>query len=200
MRRKSRILNWVARLLMASSAAAAALLLVAWLTSYRTGTLDVGTPVNRYRSGVEVEAAWGRWHTYLAAARGTAYWGLYKRAADVREDAALRLHWWDAGAVADHDSTLAVYGRGVLGFHRLGDPDGLFRDSVPFAFVLVRFPLWAPLAAVLVPWAVALARRRRRRSREHRGLCPECGYDLRATPAKCPECGVGREVLASSAA
>ena len=47
--------------------------------------------------------------------------------------------------------------------------------------------VWPSLAisgfAALYEWRVHMRARRRA------GLCPRCGYDLRATPDQCPECG-----------
>ena len=53
-------------------------------------------------------------------------------------------------------------------------------------------PLWflASVTAIGPLWATrSAALRRRRKLRRSRGLCVNCGYDLRATPDRCPECG-----------
>jgi hypothetical protein len=47
--------------------------------------------------------------------------------------------------------------------------------------------MWATVAAM--PTLTLAVRWVRKRRRAGRGLCPSCGYDLRATPDRCPECG-----------
>jgi hypothetical protein len=81
-----------------------------------------------------------------------------------------------------------VNGRGALGFKHAritndmggGVVRAVTATAVPhWSVVLVLLPL--PLA-----WAAAF---RRRRYRNRHTLCPACGYDLRASPDRCPECG-----------
>ena len=48
---------------------------------------------------------------------------------------------------------------------------------------------WLVALPLLVPPVVWLARFRRTRRARRTGACPGCGYDLRATPGRCPECG-----------
>ena len=64
--------------------------------------------------------------------------------------------------------------------------DGRFTDG---RFIALYFPHWLPLALFAAPPAFWLAAARRRRNRARLGHCPTCGYDLRATPERCPECG-----------
>ncbi len=68
---------------------------------------------------------------------------------------------------------------------------GCARDG-PGRFSWVRrvvIPYWLMLILFTCPAALAIAKRFRRRAVERKGLCGHCGYDLRATPERCPECG-----------
>src|SRR5687768_4940110 len=53
----------------------------------------------------------------------------------------------------------------------------------------VWIPYWLLFAATAALPSARIAARLRRSRRSHLNLCPTCGYDRRATPDRCPECG-----------
>lgn len=61
-------------------------------------------------------------------------------------------------------------------------------ESAPILWS-VTVPFWLPMAmSVILPLHWVLRTRRRWRLRGV-GFCPSCGYDLRASADRCPECG-----------
>ncbi len=75
---------------------------------------------------------------------------------------------------------------------RFGDFDVVYRDDDFTTERLVEFPLWLPAALSLVMpavWEWMAIRDRRWQRRKRIGQCVKCGYDLRASENRCPECG-----------
>jgi len=59
------------------------------------------------------------------------------------------------------------------------------RPQCTIAYLILPYWLLIAGSAVMPVWAMW----RWRRSVYPTGFCPSCGYDLRATPDRCPECG-----------
>jgi hypothetical protein len=112
----------------------------------------------------------------------------------------LRLRFWlreadgvreDLRELSEAEQEVRNYGGWIgCGAAAASGPHAAFKiDGVRSTLTLVIVPYW--LACVLfaaIPglWLAAAVRRRFRRTA---GLCPACGYDLRASPDRCPECG-----------
>jgi len=75
--------------------------------------------------------------------------------------------------------------RGFAGVQLITEPAA----SGPPPYRIIVIPLIYPALLLAVPPAAWLAVSLRRRRRLRAGRCRQCGYDLRASPDRCPECG-----------
>ena len=87
-----------------------------------------------------------------------------------------------------------------LGIGYMSDPKVVYgsrfftADRVRTLSINIEYFLF--LAAVFLVWAIRRYRRAKRAyARLTSGFCQKCGYDLRATPDRCPECGAERTTV-----
>ena len=74
----------------------------------------------------------------------------------------------------------------------VGVPSPPSRMTFDSAVWDVRVDFWLPTVLLALPpaaWADRWRRRRRIARARAAHVCVTCGYDLRATPGRCPECG-----------
>jgi hypothetical protein len=142
---------------------------VRWLT---LGTLHRGR-VGAYWVSAQQADLFGRWQ---------------HRAASSSDHPSLTYHHAPSTSTADmnlSDPNLSPYTRFAHG--------GIYYVDFSMPGIgnsgIVLLPVWWPLllTSLLPVWW--LRRKMRDRRRVQHTICRVCGYDLRATPARCPECG-----------
>ena len=178
-----------------------AILALLWVRSYGDPDVvgwglwghDAMDPSHEERWFVGVEG----WHGVFVAG------ALREREGGVRTGGLVRssagLFWknndgWPLGPFVE-----GVSGFTGFGFRWLDDPPPLLSDS--HNGLVLSAPFWA-MVAIFSTGPVLWGRRRFReamhRKRSLRGLCPVCGYDLRSSFERCPECGTMRNGAAQS--
>jgi hypothetical protein len=159
---------------------------VLWASSY-VSTFSVGRRTWQFGSAQTVVLR----ETGLASARGRLALGTRTRqllagATGGQVQQSVQWYWRGRSALGDDARARDWYGPlgFEFGFSLAGR--GLGRNGWT-----LYLPYWFLCLITAAPPAfrVARAARKRRQARRDLNLCRRCGYDLRATPGRCPECG-----------
>jgi hypothetical protein len=179
--------RWVFRIVSALSLVLCVATVVLWVRSYTTG-IELGVeneaevpPSNDGLFPINLD----RRFYYLAADnRGISYTVDHELSSG-------RAQGWRA-FVANLQGGRADSGPpdvGCFGFgYRSRDKERF--SSFECSFREWTLPYWALTLLLAFLPTLAIRSGLRKRHRRPSGHCPSCGYDLRATPDRCPECGV----------
>ena len=108
-----------------------------------------------------------------------------------RDDEEAGLVWFEGAEIRGQRYLRPAYsdrplsarvGRVSATFLTLRGRDALISTGIAIPYWLLSALTFVPPVALTTQWV-------RRRRQVRLGLCPSCGYDLRATRERCPECG-----------
>ncbi len=166
-----------------------------WITEKWESTFAVKDRTSSFRGRISREIhssygslGYGRWTTFVGKTPDTRWLHQPESEPAARGDTH---HWlvWSSHWNLEGAKTFA----GFI-WHRRTKSSLFSVDPKDFSWIPAGWsmviPYWFPTLLFTLPPLLWMAVVRRRRNLKKTGLCPTCGYDLRATPDRCPECGM----------
>jgi hypothetical protein len=147
-------------------------------------------PLFVHRSGVQVQSWDGRLFCSLVEMRGFPPGSMARLSFEVLNgSASSNLPVLPSGGGMRLSADLGFDAGSVRNGFGFGRTEAMITPgTASFRARVISIPYWVLVATPLLIGAAAAKLGSRRRHAA--GLCRKCGYDLRATPERCPECGM----------